>query len=344
MPGIEWEELVSVVVPVYNCEKYITKCIESILNQSYKKLEIILVDDGSTDDSGKLCDQYAAKDSRIRVSHGSNCGAAAARKRGVKNASADYIAFIDSDDYVECDYIETLMTAIIKEQADVVCSDYINEGWRGKTVQIMRQEIFCHVEEMLEAFFRGMECMLVMNGKIFRKKLLTQLRFENLKYGEDSFTLLDCFTKCKKMVLIPYSGYHYVMNPESVTNRNDEYFRWQDWMRRVEFLKKICSAPNLEKRFSKPANRMYAQYLFASLCVNCKYASKEDFLGFSRTYPGYYAKIRARDVGDARKAFVMWVFSWNSMAAREIVRLHEAYKCAMKQKTVREGFRKWIRE
>ena len=326
MPGIEWEELVSVVVPVYNCEKYITKCIESILNQSYKKLEIILVDDGSTDDSGKLCDQYAAKDSRIRVFHGSNCGAAAARKRGVKNASADYIAFIDSDDYVECDYIETLMTAIIKEQADVVCCDSIDEGCRKRELRIEKKEILLQTEEMLEDFFEGKEFAYIVCGKIFKKRLLEGFRFENVAYGEDTLMMLECFIKCEKMVLIPYSGYHYVMNPESITNFRSELSRWQGWMHRVEFLKEICDDSKLKYRFSKPANHMYAQYLFASLCVNCKYASEEEFRCFSRVYKDYYSKINARDVKNWGKALVLWIFSWNSGLARKIVQIHERTK------------------
>lgn len=326
MPGVGRQEAVSVVVPVYNCEAYIGRCIESILNQSYDNLELILMDDGSPDRSGEICDQYAGKDTRIRVFHGKNRGAAAVREEGAKRVGSDYIAFVDSDDYIEADYIETLMAAILEEQGDVVCSDYIDEGNRGKTPRIEKRESLCRTEEMLKAFFKGMEFALVINGKIFKRELLDQLQFEDMRYGEDSFLMLDCFTKCKKMVLIPYSGYHYVMNPNSITNSGSELFRWRDWMRRVEFLREICSRPELEMEFREKAERMYAHYLFASLCVNCKYATEKEFREFSEAYRVYYAGICAGAVKNPGKAFVMWIFSWNSRLARHIVRLHTFVK------------------
>ena len=99
------QALVSVIIPVYNCENYIEKCIESVLLQSYENFEMILIDDGSPDNSGAICDKYAEKDSRVRVIHKSNGGVSSARKKGIENSTSAYISFIDSDDYIEPDYL-----------------------------------------------------------------------------------------------------------------------------------------------------------------------------------------------------------------------------------------------
>ena len=110
---------ISVIVPVYNVEKYLTKCVDSIMNQTYKDLEIILVDDGSTDNSGKICDEYVKKDKRFKVIHKKNGGLSDARNVGIKNSTGEYLSFIDSDDYIDNDMIECLYNACIKNNADI---------------------------------------------------------------------------------------------------------------------------------------------------------------------------------------------------------------------------------
>ena len=112
--------LISVIVPVYNVEEYLPKCLESIINQTYKNLEIILVDDGSTDNSGIICEDYAEKDKRIKVVHQTNLGISAARNAGLDLCSGDYITFVDSDDYIECDEIEVLVDQIVPN--GIVCN------------------------------------------------------------------------------------------------------------------------------------------------------------------------------------------------------------------------------
>ena len=118
------EELISVVVPVYNVEKYIDKCINSIINQTYKNLEIILVDDGSPDNCGNICDEYAKKDNRIIVIHKENGGVSSARNIGIKNAKGKWITFVDSDDWIENDYVEKLSKIGIQNKAEVVLCGY----------------------------------------------------------------------------------------------------------------------------------------------------------------------------------------------------------------------------
>ena len=117
------DSLISVIVPIYNVEKYLERCVESIINQTYKNLEIILVDDGSPDNCPQMCDDYAKKDSRIKVVHKKNGGLSDARNAGMKVATGEYVSFIDSDDYISLDFYETLLETIVDNDSDIVeCS------------------------------------------------------------------------------------------------------------------------------------------------------------------------------------------------------------------------------
>lgn len=116
--------LISIIIPVYNVEKYLSRCLESVINQTYKNIEIILVDDGSPDNCGIICDEYASKDDRIIVIHKSNAGVSCARNDGIEAAKGDYICFVDSDDYISPGYIKTLYMALIENNADIVTCDY----------------------------------------------------------------------------------------------------------------------------------------------------------------------------------------------------------------------------
>ena len=125
------EDLISVIVPIYNVEKYINRCIDSIIEQTYTNLEIILVDDGSTDNSGSICDEYAKKDNRIKVIHKENGGVSSARNVGLDTAIGQYITFVDSDDYIEKKYCEILLKTLKKQKADCVACGY-NRIYKNK--------------------------------------------------------------------------------------------------------------------------------------------------------------------------------------------------------------------
>ncbi|MGZ5551627.1 MAG: glycosyltransferase family 2 protein, partial [Nitrososphaeraceae archaeon] len=119
------KDKISIIIPVYNGVKYLPKCIDSVLNQTYKNLEIILVDDGSTDESGKICDTYSLKDNRIKVVHKQNGGLSDARNTGLKIATSEYIGFVDSDDFIESDMYEILLKTLYAYDADIVqCASY----------------------------------------------------------------------------------------------------------------------------------------------------------------------------------------------------------------------------
>ena len=129
---MENRPLVSVIIPVYNVEKYLERCVDSVLAQTYTNLEIILIDDGSTDTSGKICDEYAQKDARIRVLHKKNTGIADTRNIGLDISKGEYIAFVDSDDFVASIFIEVAMDAMLNEQCDLVALTDGIAFWDGE--------------------------------------------------------------------------------------------------------------------------------------------------------------------------------------------------------------------
>jgi len=202
---------ISVIVPIYNVEPYIRQSLDSIINQTYKNLEIILVDDGSPDNCGKICDEYALKDNRIKVLHIKNSGPAVARNAGLDIATGDFIGFIDPDDYFELDMYETLYNAITKTNAGLVvcnwCEGYEN-NWK-KNTDFPDKEILTS-NEAFEAFYNH---MFVWN-KLYRKEVVGNLR-QIETYAQDVYYTFNTFKRIEKVVCINKCLCYYRMNPTS---------------------------------------------------------------------------------------------------------------------------------
>ena len=143
------EQTVSVIVPVYNCKDYLPKCIKSILNQTYPQIQLVLVDDGSSDESGEICDAFAAKDSRIQVIHQKNQGVSAARNAGLDAASGEYLLFVDSDDHIAADTIETSVNGFVDDTIDVVIFGVTKIQGKGNSQQPLPMEVGIYTKEEL---------------------------------------------------------------------------------------------------------------------------------------------------------------------------------------------------
>ena len=218
--------LISVIVPVYKVEQFIHRCVDSILNQTYTNLEIILVDDGSPDRCGEICDEYAEKDSRIRVIHQENSGVSAARNAGLDICTGDYIAFVDSDDYIEADMLQQLLSGI--RSADFCGCGFVNETQSGDALSVTmpKQEISLPGLELLRQHYSGENgCLGIttfyVSGKLYRKKIFEQIRFQRGVVFEDIHLMPYLLMQCDMGKFLPYSGYHYVVNPDSITNKKD---------------------------------------------------------------------------------------------------------------------------
>ncbi len=201
---------VSIIIPVYNVAEYLRQCLESLMAQTYGALEIILVDDGSTDTSGRICDDYAGKDSRFRVIHQQNAGAANAKNAGLDIATGAYITFMDSDDYAEASWIERLVGTAEQYGADVVECDFDQVfRTRSQAVNQYQQNGVFTAEEYLAQYLSNWTCSLFWN-KLFRGDLLEGVRFRRERRCiDDEFFTYQAFRNAKKVVRITDVLYHY---------------------------------------------------------------------------------------------------------------------------------------
>lgn len=201
------EQKVSVIVPVYNVEQYLPKCLDSILAQTYQNLEIVLVDDGSPDRSGEICDQYAERDSRIQVIHQENRGASAARNRGLDAATGDWIGFIDSDDWIDPEFYETLLQTAVEYDAEIACCGFDYNG--AKMIRDEPVTVFQGREIFYQLLTRKYGASSLCN-KIFRKDLKTYLRNrEDIQLNEDLAASYVVCQKVERMAFANQALYHY---------------------------------------------------------------------------------------------------------------------------------------
>lgn len=202
---------VSVIVPVYNVAAYLKQCLSTLINQSYPKIEIILIDDGSTDSSGIICDDYANLDERVKVIHQHNQGAAIAKNVGLRVASGYYIAFVDSDDYVDLNWVETMVSAMEENCADIAecCFSkvYRNQTMREKSFEKSLQSF--SAEEYLSFYLSDWKCSLFWN-KIFVSSVLKEIYFRNERRCiDDEFFTYKTISNAKRIIRINKYLYYY---------------------------------------------------------------------------------------------------------------------------------------
>ena len=210
---------VSVIVPVYKVEKYLNRCIKSILNQSYNNFELLLVDDGSPDNCGEICDEYAKKDSRIFVIHQKNGGLSAARNTGIswfyEQNRSNYITFVDSDDWLHPDYLKILMDGITKNDVKIAVCNYkrsttetLYENYDNVKYELTSPEDF-----LVNHFWQYNYAW----GKIYHKSLFEDVRYPIGKNFEDAFTTYKILHKCEKIAYTELQMYHYFLNAQGIS-------------------------------------------------------------------------------------------------------------------------------
>ncbi|MGL4876267.1 MAG: glycosyltransferase family 2 protein [Clostridium sp.] len=251
---------ISIIVPVYNVEKYLKKCIESILAQTFEKFELILVNDGSTDNCGKIIDEYEKKDKRIKVIHKKNGGLSSARNAGLDLAQGEYIGFVDSDDWIDVDMYEVLYDLITKSGKDIANVGYTrvtntyNDSWTKHDEKILSRDEAMY-ELINHKLFGNSFCM-----NLFRASLIKKFRFQEGIIFEDVDLIYKVIHKSNGMVTIGLSKYNYVQRESSIvaiykSKYNIDLILCLD--RRIEFLKK-----NYSKLYEDHYNLIYNDNLF----------------------------------------------------------------------------------
>lgn len=215
--------LISIIVPVYKVEKYIKRCLNSIINQTYTNLEIILVDDGSPDKCPEICDEYSKKDKRIKVIHQKNMGLSVARNNGIKSATGEYIGFVDGDDYIEKTMFEDLFKALIENDAQMsICNfkvitdkeQYIKNNYPENKTYTKK--------EFLKEILLDKNIQSYVWNKLYIKDLFINIKFPEGKKYEDIGTTFYLAEKCKKIQLIGKAEYNYTNRSDSIVFNIDE--------------------------------------------------------------------------------------------------------------------------
>lgn len=232
--------LVSVIVPVYNVSEYVERCINSIIRQNYSNIEVILVDDGSTDNSGAICDDFAQKDNRIRVIHKENGGLSDARNVALEIIEGEWVTFIDSDDWVCVDYIESLLTAAIESEADIAIAMY--KSVENETNQVVRKVENCSGrlldnEAAVKALLYQKQFTTAACCKLYRSEFWSDVRFPVGKLYEDVETIYRIFAKAKRAVFLQQVLYFYFQRQGSIV-RTSFSVRKMDYVENCKLLLK----------------------------------------------------------------------------------------------------------
>ena len=274
---IAQKPLLSVIVPIYNAEKFLRKCLDSILNQNLEQLEILCVNDGSVDGSQKILEEYATKDTRIHIINKPNGGLVSARKAGVAAANGEYIGFVDADDWIEPDMYERLYDAALTNEADLVSSDYCQEGnytaisydavpagiYKGEKIQELRDHAILHLKKR----DKGMSGSLC--TKLFRTDILKSIIPQipnDITISEDKVTLVTFLLECKSAVVIHSSYYHYVIHGDSMLNdKNPNYLLNVHYV--YHYFRSLYNHPNFTQTMRIQAELYITQFLIKGINV-----------------------------------------------------------------------------
>ena len=243
---------ISIIIPVYNVEKYLKRCIESVLNQTYHDFELILINDGSKDNSGYICDEYARCDERIKVVHQENKGVSVARNKGIELATGEYIMFIDSDDFIELNTLQILVQILDKEKYDLVVYGYIMEFIYNnyKKINISpNNKVYDDVKLYLKEFsyYRSNGIFGYVFNKLYNTKIIKENKIlfsENISFAEDVYFNFDILPFCNNIKVINNNLYHYMhqsYNTLSKIQHNEPYTSNEIYYKTVKFLKKMNS-------------------------------------------------------------------------------------------------------
>lgn len=250
---------VSIIIPAYNIASYLERCLESVRHQTYKKLQIIIVDDGSTDQTGQIADSFAERDKRFHVIHKENRGVSAARKTGLEKAEGDYIGFVDGDDYIEPEMYEKLIGLAVKYGADIAHCGYQMvfpdrvDMYHG-TKQLKVQDTYTGVKDLL----KGNLVEPGLCNKIYRRKLFNQINYdENIVINEDLLLNYFLFHKSEKAVFIDVPYYHYMVRKNSASTSDWNEHKIKDPI----YVLEIMSEKEKDSELKKIINNRYIYQL-----------------------------------------------------------------------------------
>ena len=262
------EPLISIIIPVYKVEKYLKRCVDSVIKQTYKNLEIILIDDGSPDNCPKICDDYSKKDKRIEVIHKKNGGVSAARNKGLKLSNGDYIVFVDSDDWLEYNFVEEMLTNLRKNKVDYIVCGY-NRVYDDKK-EIINGNMN---KELIPSSNYLIKLLNVQNGygfvhmKMINKKALQNVIFnEKLIVGEDALFNIEVCKNIENVLIYNRPLYNYFFNSNSVVRKYDDNY-CNNYLESMKLMKNYIMNNYKDKEIINNLYN-YIAYHILLICVN----------------------------------------------------------------------------
>jgi glycosyltransferase involved in cell wall biosynthesis len=252
----------TIIIPVYNDETNLPRCLDSVISQTYGDFELLLIDDGSTDNCPAICDEYADKDPRIRVFHKTNGGTSKTRQYGIERANGLYIFFVDSDDWVESCFIADVIINFENDEADLIFMNFIKETATGKERTVVQKPSFLDTETIIRLVLEGklLSCLwnVIINRNFYSK---TKVNFINgINYGEDTLFILELLLNIPKTAYLDKAYYHHSYNHGSFTRKNKKkrYIERVDFINMIDILLNKYIRNDLAKHNFFPLNDKYA--------------------------------------------------------------------------------------
>lgn len=311
---------ISIIVPIYNSEKYLDRCISSIINQTYPNYELILVNDGSTDSSLAICEKWKSIDKRIRIINQCNSGTSTSRQRGTECARGEYIAFIDSDDYIDYYYLERLVGKAVLTSADMVCCNHFEV--RDSVENRINDMNDCSItsrNEMMNDFFVMKGYLCVAWGKIIRRELLqSRGSFPKITYGEDVYMLFSIITNCNRVELLEYAGYYYFRHSNSLMGDINKEKSILDSLTVASFIDNRCKKDAIE--YVNYSQKRMLDYIYGAIAYYMCNKSREDIIAFRHDIDNY---INQLDFSGEKslKLLIVWLFYKNVFFYRYLIKL-----------------------
>lgn len=301
--------MISVIVPVYNTEKYLHRCIDSVLAQTFPDFELLLIDDGSTDSSGAICDEYAAKDGRVRVFHKENGGVSSARNLGLDNAQGEWITFVDSDDYLESQYLQRF--DINNANVDFHCAHIQVEGWDEWQSIPLKDKIWDDFPKFLTENLRRLNFPF---AKLFRLSIIRRenIRFDvQIRYGEDTLFVYSYLCNANCAQSYSFDLYHYVC--ENSNSLSKKHYEWEIY----EYtLNRICSQiEKLENKYNWKGkeDKCIIAMCFVNMCIRyirLNLSKKEITKTLQVIFENKYARLQIFDRDTYKKSLSRLLFDF----------------------------------
>lgn len=309
--------MISVIVPVYNVEQYIVRCINSILKQTYKNFELVLIDDGSKDNSGKICDAYVAKDERIRVIHQKNGGLSAARNTGLSVMRGKYVTFIDSDDFVHEKYLEALYRLIMTSELNVSQVSFEHGTAESFSEKSKKAEVTIFHNSRL---FGDRRVKITAWAKLYKASLLTDIRFPVGKINEDEFFTYKAIAYAEGIAVSTEKLYYYYSRPGSIMHTKKYAVRMdfrEAYQQRIAFFEERNDSVAVDLSYKE-----YAIRLMLAIASHMTYSDNpNDVEQLLKDFQSAYKSISNKKLINTKERIMLRAFSINPSVAAKVIQM-----------------------